>query len=101
MNNNIICWNCKEEVEIPEKVERKDECPNCSTPLKCCFHCRFYDKDAYHQCVEPQAEWVRYKEKANFCDYFQPLFTHLIKQKEVLPDTPEGRKKAWDDLFDD
>jgi uncharacterized OB-fold protein len=42
-------------------------------PLKCCYNCKFYDRDAHHQCREPQAEWVRYKEKANLCSYFVPL----------------------------
>ncbi|HEQ98057.1 MAG TPA: hypothetical protein ENO22_01805 [candidate division Zixibacteria bacterium] len=101
MLNTINCWSCKEEIEVPEKVTRQDECPNCSTPLKCCFHCRFYDKEAYHQCLEPQAEWVRYKEKANFCEYFKYRFAYMEKQEEMPLDTPEARKNAWDSLFDD
>jgi hypothetical protein len=101
MLNTINCWSCKEEVEVPEKVTRQDECPKCGTPLKCCFHCRFYDKEAYHQCLEPQAEWVRYKEKANFCEYFNYRFAYMEKQEELPLDTPEARKNAWDSLFED
>ena len=101
MINTIICWQCKNEIEPPEKITRQTECPECSTPIKCCFHCRFYDKDVFHQCVESQAEWVRYKEKANFCEYFQPMFTHLIKEEEPPLDTPENRKNAWDNLFEE
>jgi hypothetical protein len=101
MDLKIICWHCKNEVEMPEKAARTDECPECETPLKCCFHCKFYDKLAFHQCVETQAEWVRYKEKANFCDYFQANFLHLQKPKEKPLNTPEARKDAWNDLFDE
>ena len=88
-------------MELPDKVTRQDMCPECDNPLKCCFNCRFYDKSAYHQCTEPQAEWVRYKEKANFCEYFQPRLTYMEKQESQPLDTPEDRKKAWDDLFED
>lgn len=101
MLNTIICWSCKNEVELPDKVTRQELCPECDNPLKCCFNCRFYDKSAYHQCTEPQAEWVRYKEKANFCEYFQPRLAYMEKQEPQPLDTPEDRKKAWDDLFDD
>jgi len=102
MINTIACWNCKAEIEIsPEGVSRPDLCPGCSAPGKCCFNCRFYNKEAFHQCNEPQAEWVRYKEKANFCEYFRPRFTHLIKKEEATLDTPEARKKAWDSLFNE
>lgn len=101
MLNTVICWKCENEVEIPDKVTRQDVCPECDNPLKCCFNCRFYDKDAFHQCLETQAEWVRYKEKANFCEYFSPRFSYLEQIEEKPLDTPEDRKKAWDDLFED
>jgi hypothetical protein len=100
MLNTIICWHCKNEVEVPDKITRQTLCPECGNPLKCCFHCRFYDKDVFHQCTESQAEWVRYKEKANFCEYFQPRFVYLMKLDQKSMDTPEARKEAWDDLFD-
>lgn len=40
--------------------------------LHCCRNCRFYDPNAHNQCREPQAEWVKDKEMANFCDFFEP-----------------------------
>ena len=96
----MICWSCKEDVEAPEKVGRKDTCPNCEADLKCCYNCRLYDKEAYHQCREPQAEWVRYKEKGNFCEYFEPKTA-----KDLFPTnrplTQEEKKQKWDSLFRD
>ncbi|MBI4411014.1 MAG: hypothetical protein HY541_00835 [Deltaproteobacteria bacterium] len=35
-----------------------------------CKNCEFYDRAAYNECSEPQAERVLDKEKSNFCDYF-------------------------------
>ncbi|MGB2990650.1 MAG: hypothetical protein WBC98_11920, partial [Candidatus Zixiibacteriota bacterium] len=66
------CWKCGEAIEVKEKIHRKDVCPKCDVDLRCCYNCEFYDKKAEHHCKEPQAEWVRYKEKGNFCDYFRP-----------------------------
>jgi hypothetical protein len=72
-----------------DKVTRNDFCPHCDLPLKCCYNCRFYDKDAYHQCAETQAEWVRYKEKANLCSYFTP---RPIPQEVARPSEPKAGK---------
>jgi hypothetical protein len=91
--------------------------------MKCCFNCKFYDREAHHQCREPQAEWVRYKEKANFCSYFVPneIQTRPPKpspiEKSARPDKPQRRvepeplngkssqkdkrRKRWDSLFKD
>jgi len=101
MDNKITCWSCKEEIEIEDKVTRQTLCPNCESPVKCCFNCLHYNKEAFHQCNESAiAEWVRYKEKANFCEYYKPRFLHLLK-KAPRPNTPEEKKKAWDELFED
>lgn len=100
MTRELICWNCKKEMTVADKVTRQDACPHCESPIKCCFNCLHYDKDSFHQCKESAvAEWVRYKEKANFCEYYIPRFDHLIKRKK--PRTAEDRKEAWDELFDD
>jgi hypothetical protein len=107
----LICWSCKQEVELPEKITRTVGCPKCDQPLKCCYNCRFYDRDAYHACNEPQAEWVRYKEKANFCEYFtprSPITKVAPAQKSSANPRNNGTdskpqkdrtKSAWDNLF--
>ena len=68
----ITCFSCGRELSIEGKVTRKDLCPHCKAPLRVCLNCRFYDKSAHNNCREPAAEWVRDKEKENFCDYFEP-----------------------------
>lgn len=50
---------------------RKDTCPFCGRDLHACVQCQFYDKNAYNECRETQAERVVDKEKGNFCGYFE------------------------------
>ncbi|MDA8099938.1 MAG: hypothetical protein M0042_09950 [Nitrospiraceae bacterium] len=66
-----ICHACNRELSLGREIGRKDECPFCNADLHCCRNCRFFDRAAPRQCREPQADLVRDKEKANFCDYFQ------------------------------
>jgi predicted RNA-binding Zn-ribbon protein involved in translation (DUF1610 family) len=96
----MLCWSCKKEIQVQEKINRKDTCPNCEADLKCCYNCRLYDKDAHHQCREPQAEWVRYKEKGNFCEFFEPKTSSDIPLSGA-PLAKEDKKKKWDSLFKD
>jgi len=60
-----------------------------------CRNCRFYDTQAHNQCREPQAEWVKDKERANFCDYFEAA-TKTASAKSVRK---EDALKKLDDLF--
>jgi len=95
----MLCWKCGQTIDTKEKVQRKDVCPQCEYDLRCCYNCEFYDKQANHQCKEPQAEWVRYKEKGNFCDYFRPK--SAIVKKPRPTDRKENLKQKWNSLFED
>ena len=57
-------------MELP--LARRDECPQCGCDAKVCLNCRFYDRSSYHECREPQAEWVKEKDVGTFCSYFSP-----------------------------
>jgi hypothetical protein len=95
----MLCWKCGKSVETKEKIQRKDVCPECESDLRCCYNCEFYDKAAHHQCKEPQSEWVRYKERGNFCDYFRPKSTFFKKGPAV--GSKEAKKQKWESLFRD
>ncbi|MFW6181429.1 MAG: hypothetical protein ACOC8N_06740 [Spirochaetota bacterium] len=56
--------------EITDRVTRRSECPACRASLHSCVNCRFYSPGRHNDCAEPQAEPVRDKRAANFCDYF-------------------------------
>ncbi|RMD91425.1 MAG: hypothetical protein D6813_07660 [Calditrichaeota bacterium] len=79
------CYKCHTEIKLDHKPTRQETCPKCLAYLHCCMNCRFYDPNVHNQCREPQAEWVKDKEMANFCDYFDPstqLRTDESKRRE-------------------
>lgn len=53
-------------------LRRAEECPACSSQLHVCRMCSHYDRTRPRQCREDDAEEVRTKDRANFCDYFKP-----------------------------
>lgn len=65
------CFHCKKQVRVGAKPSRNETCPYCSSDLKVCLNCRFFNPQVTNQCSEPMAELVVNKKKANFCEYFQ------------------------------
>lgn len=72
--NSLTCYRCgKAQALGPGAVvSRRDTCPHCGADSRVCRNCRHYDVSARSQCREDVAEPVTDKEKANFCDSFQP-----------------------------
>jgi hypothetical protein len=89
-----ICFKCKKELSLGREISRRDACPFCSADLHCCLNCRFYDRSAPKQCREPQADLVREKDKANFCDFF--VFSEASSGSAG---EAGASRKALDDLF--
>lgn len=88
------CYKCGQIIETNRKIYRQDMCEHCDSYLHCCRNCRFYDINAYHQCREPQAEWVQDKEIGNYCEYFEPADV----APEVSSKADEARRKL-EELF--
>jgi hypothetical protein len=74
------CHRCGRELSLIAKIQRADGCPYCHSDLKCCLNCRLHDPGANNQCLEPQAEWVTDKDKANFCEFFEFRETSPLTQ---------------------
>lgn len=92
------CWKCGQVIELATggRVGRRETCPKCDADLHACRNCRFFDPGKHNQCAETQAEWVRDKEAANYCDYFSPN----PNLSAVRPSsTSEDAKKKFDSLF--
>lgn len=73
MTNHLICWRCGaslDEVILP--LSRRETCRACGAELHVCRLCTFFDPRITGGCREDRAEEVRDKERANFCDWFQP-----------------------------
>jgi hypothetical protein len=66
-----VCQICKKEISPEMFVGRQAQCPFCSAWLHCCLNCLFYERGAYNDCREEQAERVLDKSRANFCDFFR------------------------------
>jgi hypothetical protein len=87
------CHHCQTEIKLEGRVFRSDECPQCGYDIHACLNCSNYDPSAHNRCREPQAEWVTDREKANFCDFFDP--NKMRAGQSAAGDS----KKAFNDLF--
>jgi hypothetical protein len=68
----MTCHSCHAEIKLEGRISRTEECPKCGADIHCCLNCVNYDTTAHNRCRESQAEWVSDRERANFCDYFEP-----------------------------
>jgi hypothetical protein len=97
----IACHHCGRELQFLGKIGRTDGCPFCHSDLKCCLNCRLHDPGANNQCLEPQAEWVTDKDKANFCEFFEFRVTSSLSQPGAAGAQSEANRAraAFDSLF--
>lgn len=73
MEPDLVCWKCGGPIkDIPMPLGRLSECKTCHAELHVCRLCEFFDQYIADQCREPVADFVKEKERANFCDYFKP-----------------------------
>jgi hypothetical protein len=72
--SGVRCFACDAEVDFAagEKPGFRDSCETCGADLHVCRNCEMHDPGAHNQCREPNAEWVRERERANHCEYFAP-----------------------------
>ncbi len=100
MTNVVLnCHNCGAQTKLAPgvKVYRQDTCHQCNADLHCCLNCRLFDPAKNNQCSEPQAEWVSDKDRANFCDYFEPRTSiDLVRRSSPGPDDIRNK---FDSLF--
>lgn len=89
------CYQCGHELDIKAEINRNETCNHCGSYIRCCMNCALYDRFAYHQCLEPEAEWVNNKEKSNYCEYFTPSKKNIQKAKSKS----ELARKKLDAMF--
>lgn len=96
----FCCWKCGETLDVPatSRVLNRDTCPKCDSDLHCCRNCQLYDPGKHNQCSETQADWVRDKEAANYCDYFQPNPARRASAHTSGSKADDARNK-FDSLF--
>jgi hypothetical protein len=95
---DLLCWKCGQSVaDLPLPLSRTAECRSCRAQLHVCRLCEFFDPHVANQCREPVADFVKEKERANFCDYFSPK-PDIFQTREISR-TPSARRQL-DALFD-
>lgn len=73
MGEEILCWKCGSAlVDLILPMSRREECAACGADQHVCRLCSNYDSQISNQCKEDRALDVADKERANFCDYFEP-----------------------------
>ena len=99
MADALTCYRCEASLaELPRPLSRLAECPSCSAYLHVCRMCLFFDPAVPKQCREDDAEEVKDKQQANFCDWFKP------SDSAFAPGFSAGEAQARDGLaklFDD
>lgn len=95
----MTCWQCGREIKLltGERVGNRDACPGCDADLHVCRNCRHFDPTAHGECREEQAEWVRYKDRNNYCDYFSPVT--VVGTARAKTSSGDDAKKKFDQLF--
>jgi len=73
VSDDIIgkCWQCGHDLTRAD-YGREADCPGCHKPTRVCRNCRMYAPGRPNDCLEPMAEAVQDKERANFCEHFDP-----------------------------
>jgi len=93
MEPDLICWKCGGPIKnLPMPLGRLSECKACHAELHVCRLCEFFDQHIADQCREPVADFVKEKERANFCDYFIP------KPDAYTPKENSGAQTARSEL---
>ncbi len=90
-----ICWHCGQALTAAD-FGRETNCPGCSKPTRVCRNCRHFARGRPNDCVEPMAEPILEKERANFCELFEPTDSPAVGG----PNAATGDLvKAAEDLF--
>jgi hypothetical protein len=73
MAHDLVCWRCGDSLAaLSLPLRRLEECPGCRAELHVCRMCVSYDPRIAKKCREDDAEEVKVKDQANFCDFFRP-----------------------------
>jgi hypothetical protein len=91
----LKCFSCGKDLSFAERIGLREVCIHCDADVHVCRNCKFYDPKVYNECLEPQAEVQRERDRSNRCEYFQvrtgagagsssPSKEDLLKAAEAL-----------------
>jgi len=86
VNTEIVgtCWHCGAGLGKPD-YGREANCLACGKPTRVCRNCRHYASGRPNDCLEPLAERVLDKTRANFCEHFEPSRTPAAAGHSTAP----------------
>jgi len=82
-----LCWHCGRGLTKAD-YGRETLCLGCGKPTRVCRNCRHYAPGRAHACREPLTEPVLDKERANFCELFDP--GHALEGQPGQPQAPSA-----------
>lgn len=88
------CWNCSRDLTKAD-YGREARCLGCDKPTRVCRNCRHFAPGRPNDCLEPMTERVLDKEKANFCERFDPTNRPFASTRN----DPSDQLKRAEDLF--
>jgi len=89
----LRCYRCGTSLKkLTLPLSRRDHCPECRVDLHVCRMCVAFAPHLADQCSEDDAEEVREKERANFCDYFE------ASEAAYAPGRMTGHRRAEAEL---
>ncbi|MCS6838353.1 MAG: hypothetical protein NZ480_05850 [Bdellovibrionaceae bacterium] len=86
----LYCYHCGNSNTFSDRVGFRDTCERCGQDLHSCVHCVHFDRNASKECREPNVEYVREKERSNYCDYFAPKVDSIQQGQR-----PKSREELW------
>ncbi len=85
MVDHLVCWSCGADLAgEPMPLSRRAECRQCRAELHVCRLCCYYDPRVAEACREERAEFVKTKDRSNFCDYFSPR-PEAYQPRDIAP----------------
>jgi hypothetical protein len=91
------CYHCTAALTRAD-YGRENTCLTCDRATRCCRNCRNYQRGRPNDCLEPTAEPVADKARANFCEHFDPAFTPAHADAAGDQD-PDALRQAAESLF--
>ncbi|WP_462320141.1 hypothetical protein [Halochromatium sp.] len=100
MKPDIIghCWHCGAGLTRAD-YGRENHCLSCSKPTRACRNCRLYQRGRPNDCLEPLAEPIADKVRANFCEHFDPAPQPAVPQDASNTQDGDHLRQAAESLF--
>jgi hypothetical protein len=95
------CWHCGASLTKAD-YSRENHCLSSGKATRCCQNCRLYQRGRPNDCLEPLAEPVADKVRANFCEHFDPTSCPSSGQSQgpaAAADDAQGLIQAAEALF--